>query len=268
VAYGVRAVTRAVVGEVDRDARRDDVPRWLARGIFWGAPLGAAVLAATFVHRPLFRWLLSEDSLLEWIQVTLMAAAAVAGVVAAYRRARRGDRFLAVLLAGFALVMLAGVGEEISWGQRILGLTTPQGLAEINHQAETNLHNIKGDAINAQLVFNWMQLIAGLVGTTLPWLTRTEPRRVGSRLLREVSPPLFTTSCFALLFGYRLVRFFVPSSVTAAVKFGEWPELAFALGLAAFAVLAARNAAATGRQAVDTPQPTPRETDSTASSTP
>lgn len=45
------------------------------------------------------------------------------------------------------LLMLAGAllffaGEEISWGQRIIGFETPQSLENINYQKETTLHNL------------------------------------------------------------------------------------------------------------------------------
>lgn len=33
-------------------------------------------------------------------------------------------------------------GEEISWGQRLLGITTPECLQEINSQDEINIHNL------------------------------------------------------------------------------------------------------------------------------
>ncbi len=41
-----------------------------------------------------------------------------------------------------ALVFLLGAGEEISWGQRIFNVNTPDWLETINNQKETNLHNI------------------------------------------------------------------------------------------------------------------------------
>lgn len=41
-----------------------------------------------------------------------------------------------------ALAFLFGAGEEISWGQRILGLEAPAELREANYQGETNLHNL------------------------------------------------------------------------------------------------------------------------------
>lgn len=41
-----------------------------------------------------------------------------------------------------ALVFVFGFGEEISWGQRILGFETPELIKEINIQEEFNLHNL------------------------------------------------------------------------------------------------------------------------------
>ncbi|HET6594601.1 MAG TPA: hypothetical protein VFG81_03195 [Anaerolineales bacterium] len=43
---------------------------------------------------------------------------------------------------GLALVFLFGAGEEISWGQRILGFKTPEPLSQVNRQEEFNLHNL------------------------------------------------------------------------------------------------------------------------------
>jgi hypothetical protein len=42
-----------------------------------------------------------------------------------------------------AVLFFIGFGEEISWGQRIIGWETPQYLKEINRQRETTFHNIE-----------------------------------------------------------------------------------------------------------------------------
>ena len=36
------------------------------------------------------------------------------------------------------------MGEEISWGQRILGFATPESMADVNRQGEFNIHNLPG----------------------------------------------------------------------------------------------------------------------------
>lgn len=44
----------------------------------------------------------------------------------------------------FSLVLLLLFAEEISWGQRILNIKTPEVIAEVNFQKEMTLHNLKG----------------------------------------------------------------------------------------------------------------------------
>lgn len=41
-----------------------------------------------------------------------------------------------------ALLFFFGAGEEISWGQRIFGWSTPDAYGKINLQHETNIHNL------------------------------------------------------------------------------------------------------------------------------
>ena len=43
---------------------------------------------------------------------------------------------------GLALLFFFGAGEEISWGQRIFGFSTPVQLAQVNSQQEFNIHNL------------------------------------------------------------------------------------------------------------------------------
>ena len=41
-----------------------------------------------------------------------------------------------------AVLFFVGAGEEISWGQRILGFETPETVSQVNRQEEFNLHNL------------------------------------------------------------------------------------------------------------------------------
>lgn len=43
---------------------------------------------------------------------------------------------------GLAFLFFFGAGEEISWGQRILGFETPESISQVNRQEEFNLHNL------------------------------------------------------------------------------------------------------------------------------
>jgi hypothetical protein len=68
--------------------------------------------------------------------------------VYAFRLARkklektRASLLRQLIYLGLALLFFFGAGEEISWGQRILGFETPETLSEVNRQEEFNLHNL------------------------------------------------------------------------------------------------------------------------------
>jgi len=51
-------------------------------------------------------------------------------------------RLQRVIVIGLAFIFFFAGGEEISWGQRIFNIQTPEALAEVNVQGETNIHNI------------------------------------------------------------------------------------------------------------------------------
>ena len=62
--------------------------------------------------------------------------------------------FLLTTIGG-AAIFFFGAGEEISWGQRIFGVETPEWMEEHNRQKEMNLHNLVIGGVNInKLVFS------------------------------------------------------------------------------------------------------------------
>jgi hypothetical protein len=91
-----------------------------------------------------------EDGLIEWMQFVCFAAlAGILGFVTVDRVVRTGmARRDTLVLAGLTgLVALAAL-EEISWFQRVLGVTTPDFLVRHNRQGELNLHNLQIGDLN------------------------------------------------------------------------------------------------------------------------
>ena len=73
------------------------------------------------------------------------AVAFLAGsVVAARALVFASDRQTRVLLAAFGAGMLFIALSEVNFGQRLLGLETPESLLAVNRQKEISLHNIYG----------------------------------------------------------------------------------------------------------------------------
>jgi hypothetical protein len=198
---------------------------------------GALLVVAAFAYRPAFRFLTAEDSLLEWLQVTCYVGTAIFALLCARELAGRrmptwGLAYLA-LAAGCVFV----VGEELAWGQRILGFGTPESLREINHQGETTVHNVGW----LQDAFNVFLLVAALYGFAVSWLARAGrlPRWREFRMLAV--PPLFLSSAFLVLFGYKAVRFtLLQEPRYAVVKAGELAELCMPAALLVMMLLVRR----------------------------
>lgn len=110
---------------------------------------GLLVFGVTFPDR--YALLLQEDGPVEWCTFwAFVAAAAVFLAGPARSRTKEGDeteRYLAVGLAAFCLFV---AGEEISWGQRLLGYQPPELFLARNYQQESNLHNLLKDVFESR----------------------------------------------------------------------------------------------------------------------
>ena len=102
--------------------------------------LCASLTGIALVAPESFVRLFREDGAFENATAICYFASATACIVLAARA--RGHTYLRVWLAGLALLFIVVGGEEISWGQRLFGFGTPEGLAAINVQEEFTLHNI------------------------------------------------------------------------------------------------------------------------------
>lgn len=95
-----------------------------------------------------------EDGFIEWLTVFGLFLCALT----AFKRMLAAQTVGDAKKVGFALlcgcVFIFGLGEEVSWGQRIFNIDTPGFFQSYNAQNEMNLHNLKfaGVKIN-KLVF-------------------------------------------------------------------------------------------------------------------
>jgi hypothetical protein len=129
-----------------------------------GYGLSWMVTSEAFAHH----WISREDGLLEMgTFIALMAGAGLCLYRVWTLRAERSRRFVAMLVIT-AVVLIFGAGEEISWGQRMLGIETPEFFQTHNAQNETNVHNliVAGVGVN-KLVFGKL-LAIGLVCYLIP----------------------------------------------------------------------------------------------------
>ncbi|KZY02991.1 hypothetical protein A3721_03900 [Sulfitobacter sp. HI0023] len=110
-----------------------------------------------------------EDGVIENVSAVLLLVAAVYAAWVAVTVRAIYPRM--ALMHGFlALLFVVMCGEEISWGQRYLGIETPEAMRRINVQAEINFHNLFGYFFDHAFIFCFF-----LWGAVVPVLDRYVP---------------------------------------------------------------------------------------------
>lgn len=190
----------------------------------------APILALLHVVEPdLLAELTVEDGAFEYLQAVLYLVAAVAFAIVAWRT--KAKSWATLIAVGMFFI----AGEEISWGQRILGLSTPTSLEESNVQGELNLHNIEGvhGSIRAMGV-----MVVILLFVVVPLAHRWMPaaRRLLDRV-RAPEVPLLAVPLAVVALAFMVV----PRILTGVVfELDEVGELYLALAACAFGLHAAR----------------------------
>jgi uncharacterized membrane protein len=168
----------------------DLVKKWLifivpfiALFFFWNLKLDEPRLYLTLVQ---------EDQWLEQLQFFFYMVAALIALMTALQFKRVDKAVHSFLYFGlFAVLMLVAL-EEVSWGQRVLGIESPQYFSENNLQKELNLHNLNHISVGG---LHKAYILLGIFGC-FSWLgivgRKTQPLHV----LRFVIPPWFISSWF------------------------------------------------------------------------
>jgi hypothetical protein len=197
---------------------------------------GIFLLSFAFLDPDTAMDLVREDGAIENMQAILyLLGAGLWGFAFIFTSSAKGNGkrrqvFFILFLALFLFFFL----EEISWGQRMFGFSTPESLEGMNMQDETNIHNIGwGDSLL------WVHLIMGLfvvtVGIIFPVLKLGSKRAstVFDRLkFPVVHHNLIACFCMALVFysdpGFHwyvpliLIAIFFPIIIILSGKFSDF----------------------------------------------
>jgi hypothetical protein len=149
---------------------------------------------------------MQEDRVVEWWTALLFFAAGVVSLRRAFGQRRIGDGLV-------ALFCLLAAGEEVSWGQRVIGYTPPAAFLEHNTQQELNLHNFRD--VLGQPKWLLIMILAGY-GLLLPAVAATRPGRRLLDAVRLTAPPAAAAPWFAAAIALLV---WYPVEFT-----GEWVE--------------------------------------------
>jgi hypothetical protein len=202
--------------------------------------LVSLVISVTVLYPGLFQRVIEEDRLIEWLQFGLLLAASLLFALVSVRLIRAGRASFGAVYLLIAGGVFFVAGEEISWGQRILGLHTPEDLAAVNSQREISIHNI----YSLHSAFIHAVMLGAAYGTIAPLFSLMFARR-NSGVGQLFVPPLCLVPAFLVPFAYRFWRLVFRPDVYSSpgyrtyviTKFSEIGELCFYFALLMFAWL-------------------------------
>lgn len=148
------------------------LPAWLW---LWMAPGLVLVQVAALLVGPEFyeRWTQGELGMIENATALFLLIATLAALHLYRLRARVTSRWFAPFAALMAFGCFYFLGEELSWGQHLLGFEPPEAVAARNDQGEFNLHN---DPVFEKfldqlprMLLTFAALIGGVIAPLVRW---------------------------------------------------------------------------------------------------
>lgn len=203
----------------------------------------AAIVIATFLFFSIylakanpdaFRYEFTiEDGFVEWCTVIVLSATMIVCGRRFWRlRQVRSGLFLTVT-ALLTLLCLFGAGEEISWGQRIFGLETPDYLKERNAQGELGLHNLVIEIDGERVKINKLVFGTGLALMLSIYLFIATPLYRRNQLVRR----FFNSIAAPMPRNYHILGYlFVVATVELLIDSGKRGEMTEFAGSIVFAL--------------------------------
>jgi hypothetical protein len=118
------------------------------------------ILFYTNLHS--FELYVQEDGVVEWLTVLGLLLGCFVSLNRFFSLRKYKSTWFLVVTLGLALLLFFAAGEEISWGQRILGIKSSEFFLEKNAQGETNLHNLVVDGVKLNKLIFSIGLVAAL----------------------------------------------------------------------------------------------------------
>ena len=118
-----------------------ELPRWVTLVIPL-ATICALYAVAAWDSQFYTRYFDGELGILENVQLITLLVALIYGIAVLRMPVAREQRGLMPWAALICLGCAVMIGEESSYGQHFMGWQTPDWLADVNKQQETNIHNV------------------------------------------------------------------------------------------------------------------------------
>jgi hypothetical protein len=161
--------------------------------------------------------LVKEDHFIENSQFLALFISSITSLYLAFKF-YKFNKLLSVLYLFAALGLFFVSGDEISWGQRLLGINSPEYIARNNAQEEINVHNL----YFFNNIIGFIYMLVGLYGA-FSWAIVRKPDKP-LRFLTWITPQKELFFFFFAGFLYNLYALL--SQVYNLYFIGEWSEVA------------------------------------------
>lgn len=148
-------------------------------------------------HTSYYDHLSKEDHLAEYLSAFFLLLSSLFFARSIYLNSRiqaEKNFGLVGIFSFISIILFLAAGEEISWGQRIFDIKTPQYLLEINDQDELNFHNIDKKFFDRLL--DRLTIVFVLIGAVFLILKKPS-------YLKLKTPDLYIICSFALTAFYK-----------------------------------------------------------------
>ena len=195
---------------------------WVRATLFCLPFVLVAALLFVKISAPWTYWHVAgvEDGPIEWLTALIYFVSASLAVALALRFHRSGVSLHAALSGVLALGMFVIGMEEISWGQRILGIASPEFFMVANRQQELNLHNLGHSSVLLDAAYLSVTLYAMTARLWVPALLQRIDGGRYSSVAQLISPPAFLTPYFLVLF--LLYSYYVTVPLLVATFGPQW----------------------------------------------
>ncbi len=178
--------------------------------------IGAGLLLS-HIDVPAFELFTVEDGVVEWVTVLGLLLASITCFSRAFTLHRIKSPLFTIAAFLLGLILFFGAGEEISWGQRILGLQSSEYFQKNNTQGETNFHNLVLGSVKVNLyIFSFLlSFLLAIYVIVIPWLYRT--RKWMRDLINNCGIPLPRV--------YQIIAFILLFILTQLIPHGKRAEI-------------------------------------------
>lgn len=90
----------------------------------------------------IFKEIVKEDQIIEYLQFFVLLIGSVISLKHGWLVRKTKNKLLSAFLLVSAVGFFLIAGDEISWGQRLLGIETPESIRVANRQEEITFHNL------------------------------------------------------------------------------------------------------------------------------